>query len=102
MRKGGLITELPVSLMSGVFPPSADNAGDGGEADLAIFEVAEAVNAEAEEDDPVEEADASRLLCALHAVYDGGGGGGGGGAAALCSEAASCLGEGGTQRRKQR
>ena len=59
---------VPVSLMSGVFPPSADNAGDGGEADLAIFEVAEAVNAEAEEDDPVDEADASRLLCALHAV----------------------------------
>ena len=73
---------LPVSLTSGVFEPSTDNAGDGGEADLAILEAAEAVNAEAEDEDPVDEADASRLLCALHAVYDGGGGGGseGGGA----------------------
>ena len=73
---------LPVSLTSGVFAPSADNAGDGGEADLAILEAAEAVNAEAEDEDPVDEAEASRLLCALQAVYDGGGGGGseGGGA----------------------
>ena len=54
--------------MSGVFPLSDESAGDGGEADFAIFEAADAVNAEADEDDPVEEAEASRLLCALHAV----------------------------------
>ena len=61
---------LPVSLTSGVFPPSDDSAGDGGDADLAILEAAEAapVKAEAEEEDPVDDADASRLLCALHAV----------------------------------
>ena len=57
---------LPVSLMSGVFPPSAESAGDGGEADLGTREATAA--AEAEADEPVEEAEASRLLCARHAV----------------------------------
>ena len=57
---------LPVSLMSGVFPPSAESAGDGGEADLGILEAA--ASADAEDDEPVEEADASRLLCVLQAV----------------------------------
>ena len=57
-------------MTSGVFPPSDDSAGDGGDADLAILEAAEAapVKAEAEEEDPVDDADASRLLCARHAV----------------------------------
>ena len=59
---------LPVSLMSGVFPPSAESAGDGGEDDLGTREEAAAAAAEAEADEPVEEAEASRLLCARHAV----------------------------------
>ena len=77
---------VPVSLTSGVFPPSTDRAGDGGELDLAKLLLADApaaaTAAEADDDDAADDADASRLLCALHAVYDGGGGGGGGGCGA--------------------